>query len=138
MSLRNRLKADLKKISELTQKLPQEATVLVEEVSAQLSQHEKKVRAFVKDVDLKGRKAKEKSRKQVDAVAKQIRRTRKEIEGRVKHLVELESEKLNKRVNQFLNKLLSAAQAEKKTKKPRKRKATRKKSSAAQSTEKAS
>lgn len=127
MSFKARLKADLKKISGLTHKLPKEAQAVIEEVTTQLADYEKKVRQFAKAVDLKGRKAKERGRKQVDNVVKQIHHTRSQIEDKVMTLVAKEGKKLNTRVNKLLNRLLSAAQAEQKAKKPRKRKSTARK-----------
>ena len=109
MSIRARLKTDLKKLNELRPKLPKEANDLLDGVGKQFATYEKRLRHFAKDVE---------------GVSKTIQKTRKDIENKVQNLVDKETKKLNKRVNKFLNKLISASQPEAK---PKKKRAARKK-----------
>ena len=84
-----------------------------------LSDFEKKLRTLTKDLDVN-----------VESVTKHIRKTRAQVEKKVQTLLEAEAKKLNKRVNVFLNKVLSKAKT-----KTKKKSSTRKKRTAPKTTE---
>jgi len=93
MSVRSSLKVDFSKwakhpaISQLTQ---------------QISSYEKRISHLVKDFDLKGREARERSRKQLNEVLGQLKRTRSKVEKKVTDLVQVEAKRLNKRVSDLM------------------------------------
>jgi len=95
MSLKNRLKIDLEK----------------------LSTYEKKLRAFAKEVDAKSREARKLGKKEFEKVTSQVQKKRAELEKTIQHVVENERKKINSRINEFLNKILSASAPAKKPKK---------------------
>ena len=108
MSLKNRLKIDLEK----------------------LSAYEKKLRAFAKEVDTKSREARKLGKKEFEKVTSQVQKKRAELEKTIQYVVENERKKINARINDFLNRILSASTPTKKPKKRARRKsATRKASS---------
>jgi peptidoglycan hydrolase CwlO-like protein len=93
MSIRSNLKVDFSKwakhpaISQLTQ---------------QVSTYEKRISDLVKDFDLKGREARERSRKQLNQVLGQLKHTRAKLEKKVTQLVQVEALRLNKRVTHLM------------------------------------
>ena len=74
----------------------------INQLTQQVTTYEKRVAGLVKDFDLKSREARERSRKQLDKVLVQLKQTRAKVEKRVTQLVQLESKKLNKRVNELV------------------------------------
>lgn len=103
MSLRSNLKVDFNKWA----KHP-----AVHQLTQQLGTYEKKLSVLVKDFDLKGREARERSRKKLDRLVVQLKYTRGKVEKRINTLVNLESKKLNKRVNELVSYLTQVARQE--------------------------
>jgi len=103
MSLRSNLKVDFNKWA----KHP-----AIDQLSQQLSTYEKKVTNLVKEFDLKGRQAKERSRKKLDKLVVQLKATRGKVEKRINHLVSAESKKLNRRVNDLVSYLTQVSRQE--------------------------
>jgi len=119
MSLKNRLKVDFQKLSD----------------------YEKKLRLFAKEVDLKSQEARKLGKKEFDKFTKQVLKKREELEDKVQSVVEAERKKINARINDFLNRLLSASQAPKKPAKRKSKKSAAKrplKKAASPATDKAS
>lgn len=87
-------------------------------LSDYLGTYEKKVRKIVKELDLKSRDARSKSREKLDHFASQLKTTRGEFEKRVLTLVNHEAERLNKGFNDLVSylKTLSKQEAEMKAK----------------------
>lgn len=102
-------KIDLKKIAQTQLKT----------VTDQLTSYEKRAKQLVKDFELTGKDAKQKSRAQLDSVVEQLRKTRTELEDKVKLLVEKESGRIDKKVNDLFDTLLTFANLEKKQKAPK-------------------
>lgn len=102
-------------------------------LSDYLGTYEKKVRKIVKELDLKSRDARSKSREQLDRFTSQLKTTRGEFEKRVVTLVNHEADRLNKGFNELVSylKTLSKQEAELKAKGKGKTKKTGAKKSAA-------
>jgi hypothetical protein len=94
MSLRSNLKVDFSKWA---------SHPSINQLTKQITTYEKRVSTLVKDFDLKGREARERSRKKLDKVLGHLKQTRSKVEKKVTHLVTLEGKKLNKKVNELLN-----------------------------------
>jgi len=103
MSLRSNLKVDFDKWA----KHP-----AVHQLTQHLGTYEKRLSTLVKDFDLKGRSARERSRKKLDKLVVQLRQTRGKVEKRINTLVNAESKKLNKRVNELVSYLTQVARQE--------------------------
>jgi hypothetical protein len=103
MSIRSNLKVDFSKWS----KHP-----AIHQLTQQISNYEKKVSTLVKDFDLKSKEARERSRKQLDKVLVQLKETRSKVEKKVTDLVNMEGEKLNKRVNELVTYMNQIARKE--------------------------
>ena len=103
MSLRSNLKVDFSKWA----KHP-----AISQLTEQLNTYEKRVSTLVKNFDLKGREARQRSREQLDKVVGQLKETRGKVEKKVTQLVSLEGKKLNKRVNELVNYLNAMAKKE--------------------------
>jgi len=82
-------------------------------VSKQLNIYEKKVKDLVKDLDLKSRDAREKSREQLDAFTHQVKKTRTDLEKRIVTLVNQETKRLNVGLNELVSYLKSLSHSEK-------------------------
>ena len=113
MDLREIIKTDLKKISN---HLPDGAHTILNQVSKQLNDYESRVKTFVQDMDLKSRDARVRSRKHLDQLVTQIRKTRINLESRISEVVNSEGKRLNEKVNEVLKRLVLTAKAEKKAK----------------------
>lgn len=85
---------------------------LAKGISSGISGYEKRVKAFVKDLDIKGRDARTKSKEQLDRFTTQLRTTRTELEKRVVTLVNSEADRLNKGFNELVGKLKHLSQQE--------------------------
>ena len=94
MSIRSNLKVDFRKWA----KHP-----AINQLTQQVNTYEKRVSALVKDFDLKGREARERSRKQLDKVLVQLKQTRSKVEKKVTQLIQAEGKRLNKRVNELVS-----------------------------------
>jgi hypothetical protein len=94
MSLRSNLKVDFSKWA---------SHPSINQLTKQITTYEKRVSTLVKDFDLKGREARERSRKKLDKVLGHLKQTRSKVEKKVTHLVTLEGKKLNKKVNELLD-----------------------------------
>lgn len=81
-------------------------------LSGYLGGYEKKMRSLVKDLDLKSRDARSKSREQLDRFANQIKTTRGELEKRVVTIVNHEADRLNKGFNELVTYLKALSQQE--------------------------
>lgn len=99
-----RFKLDLKQIAN---------SALVHNLSDQINQYEKRVRALVKDFDHRSRTARERSRVQLDRFATQLKRTRTDLEKRVATLINSESRRLNQGVHDIVGYLKHVANHEK-------------------------
>ena len=85
---------------------------LVQGVSKQVNTYEKKVRGLVKDLDLRTRDAREKSQKQLDKFAVQVKKTRSQLETRLVEVVNQEAVRLNKGFSELVTYLKSLANNE--------------------------
>ena len=101
---KRKLKLDLKRLAN---------SALANNLTKHLNEYESKVKEMVHGFDLKSRHAREKSRKRLDEFAKQLKRTRGDLEKRVSALVSQEGIRLNKRVGELFNYLKSVAGNEK-------------------------
>ena len=97
------LRVDLKKLS----KLP-----VLNHFSDQLTGYESRLKGIVKDLDLRSKGAREKSRRKLDKFAGQIRKTRSEVEKQVIKIVNREGKKLNNGLTHILEYLRSVAVTE--------------------------
>jgi methyl-accepting chemotaxis protein len=77
------------------------------DLSQHLNEYEKRLKSVVKDLDLKSRDARDKSRKQLDTFTKQLKKTRTDLEKRVKSLVNQEAKRLNEGFNELVTYLKS-------------------------------
>ena len=102
--MQEKLKLDLKRLAN---------SALANNLSKHLNEYESKVKEMVHGFDLKSRYAREKSRKRLDEFAKQLKKTRGDLEKRVSTLVNQEGVRLNKRVTELFNYLKSVAGNEK-------------------------
>src|SRR5580765_6397819 len=82
---------------------------LVSGISKQLNVYEKKVKDLVNNFDTKSREARGKSREQLDKFATQLKRTRTDVEKRVRDLLTQEGQRLNKGMGELVNYLKSMA-----------------------------
>ncbi len=101
---------------------------IVSQVTKQLGAYEKRVQGLIKGFDIKSRDARSKSRKQIDKFAKQINKTRSNLEKQLTSVIHKESKWLEKGVNELFKKLKNVAKDEKLAtskggKKPAKKKA---------------
>jgi hypothetical protein len=85
----------------------------VSELSQHLNEYEQKLKSVVKDLDLKGRDAREKSRKQLDSFTRQLKKTRTDLEKRVRTLVNQEAKRINIGFNELVTYLRALANLEK-------------------------
>lgn len=81
-------------------------------ITSHLGTYEKRVRAMVKDLDLKSRDARSKSREQLDRFASQLKTTRTQLEKRVVTLVNFEADRLNKGLNELVGYLKTLSKQE--------------------------
>lgn len=89
----------------------------VENLSRHLTDYEKRVKALVKDLNLKSRDARDKSKVQLDRFTSQVRKTRAEVEKNVKGVLQQEGKVLNQKLNDLVGYLKSLALNEKNEKK---------------------
>lgn len=97
-----------------SEKLNQFAKGISDGLSHGLGGYEKRVKSMVKELDLKSRDARVKSREQLDRFAKQLKTTRSQLEKRVVTLVHSETERLNKGLNELVTYLKTLSKQEKK------------------------
>lgn len=107
-----KFKFDLKKLSNLTNQLPKEASQALGKFTHQLSGYEERVRDFVKEFDEKSQHAREASRERLDQFTKQLRKTRTTVEKRVVSLVSEERERLQLKMNDLVEYLRRVAKVE--------------------------
>ena len=98
---------DLKKIAN---------TPWVENLTKQFNGYESRVKRLVKDIDLKGREARTKGKKQLNRFTHQLQKTRNEVEKKVTVLINKESKKLNGKVTELFKYLKTMANNEKQVK----------------------
>lgn len=103
MSIRSNLKVDFSKWA----KHP-----AINQLTQQVNAYEKRVSTLVKDFDLKGREARERSRKQLNKVLVQLKQTRAKVEKRVTQLIQTEGKRLNKRVTELMNNVAKMSRQE--------------------------
>ncbi len=82
-------------------------------VSKQWTGYEKRLKSVVQDLDLKSRDARDKSRKQLDAFAHQLQKTRVDVEKKVTHLINYEAGRINQGFNELVTYLKSLSLNEK-------------------------
>ncbi len=82
-------------------------------ISKQWTSYEKRVKSLVKDLDLKSRDARDKSRKQLDVFANQLQKTKVDVEKKVVSLVNYEAGRLNQGFNELVTYLKSLSTNEK-------------------------
>lgn len=109
---KNKFKFDLKTLTDLKTQLPKEASEALGKFTHQLSGYEEKVRGLVKDFDVKSQKARETSRERLDQFAKQVKKTRNNVEKKVVGLVTEERERLQLKVNDLVEYLRRVAKVE--------------------------
>lgn len=117
----NKLTEDLKKLANAQVFIP---------LTKQLNVYEKKARGLIKEFDLRSREARDKSRARLDDFLVQLKKTRTEVESKVRSLYEEESKRINARVNDLLETIRTVAQpdsAPTKAAAPKAKTATRKK-----------
>ncbi len=105
-------------------------------ISGQLGTYEKRVKALVKDLDLKSRDARSKSREQLDRFTTQIKSTRNQLEKRVVTLVNYEADRLNKGLNELVGYLKTLSKQEQSVKTRSAKKSTGKKKASSSSSKK--
>lgn len=101
----SKLKVDLKQWL----KSPQ-----VENLSKHLTTYEKRAKELVKELELKSRDAREKSREQLARFTTQVRKTGIEVEKNVKDLLAQEGKVLNQKLNELVTYVKGLANNEKK------------------------
>ena len=99
----NKLTRDLKKLATSQVFVP---------LSKKLNAYEKKARGMAKEFDLLSREARGQSKARLDEFLLHLKKTRTEVESKVRALFDEESRRLNARVNDFLESIRSVAQAE--------------------------
>ena len=90
----NKLTKDLRKLANSQVFVP---------LTKQLNAYEKKARGLVKEFDLRSREARDKSKARLDDFLVQLKKTRTEVESKVRSLFEEESKRINTRVNDLLD-----------------------------------
>lgn len=75
--------------------------------------YEKKVKSLVKEIDLKSRDAREKSKDQLDKFTEKLKNRKSDLEKRVVGLVNVEAEKLNKGLTELVSYLKTLSHEEK-------------------------
>lgn len=100
-SVANKLTSDLKKLANSHWVLP---------LTKQLNTYEVKAKALVKEFDLKSRDARDKSKARLDEILGQLKKTRGEVETKVRTVFEEESKRLNARVTELFGTLRTLAQ----------------------------
>jgi hypothetical protein len=98
-----KLTEDLKKLAN---------SQVVEPLTKQLNVYEKKAKDLVKEFDLRSREARDKSKARLDEFFVQLKKTRTEVEAKVRTVFEEESKRLNTRVNDLLESLRTVAQVD--------------------------
>lgn len=101
----SKLKIDLKQLFTSQQ---------VENLSKHLTTYEKRVKELVKELDLKSRDARDKSKERLAHFTSQVRKTSTDIEKNVKDLLNQEGKVLNQKVTELVTYLKSLASNEKK------------------------
>jgi len=125
----HKLTEDLKKLANSQVVVP---------LTKQLNAYEKKARGLVKEFDLRTQDAREKGKARFDELLVQLKKTRSDVETKVRALVEEESKRLNGRIAELFETLRSVAQTEAPVREaaPKAAKTTRKKSTGARKTTK--
>lgn len=128
----HKLTEDLKKLANSQVVVP---------LTKQLNAYEKKARGLMKEFDLRSKDAREKGKARFDELLVQLKKTRTDVETKVRALIEEESKRLNGRVQELFETLRSVGQTDAETTKaPAKAAAskpsTRKKSTGARKTTK--
>lgn len=85
---------------------------LVDPVSKQLNHYERRARKLAKEFDLRSKEGRTKGRQTVDEFVSHLNDTRGNFEKRVRDLVDAESKRLNKRVNDLFKSLKTMARTE--------------------------
>jgi len=98
---------------------------IVKNISKRVNTYEKRVRGLVDDLDLSSFDAKVEGRKQLNKFQKQLKQTRRDLEGRVGDVIQKESKRINTRYNELVSilKTLSDGATTKRPRKKTKRKA---------------
>ncbi len=99
----HKLTEDLKKLANSQVVVP---------LTKQLNVYEKKARGLVKEFDLRTQDAREKGKARFDELLVQLKKTRSEVETKVRALVEEESKRLNGRITELFETLRAVAQTE--------------------------
>jgi hypothetical protein len=99
----NKLTGDLRKLANSQVVVP---------LTQQLGVYEKRAKDLVKELDLRSRDARDKSKARLDEFLVQLKKTRTEVESKVRALFEEESKRLNARVNDLLETLRAVAQSD--------------------------
>lgn len=105
--MNQKLTDDLKKLAKAQ---------VVAPLTKQLNSYEKRAKELVKELDRRSREARTKSRAKFGEIVEQLKKTRGQVETRVKAFIDDETKRLNGRVTELFESLKAVAQPRAKAK----------------------